>query len=55
MATFSLKNHWPAIAEAVGLEPAFGDSSIALSAFLPEHAAVWDRIVARSTICGRSR
>jgi nucleoside-diphosphate-sugar epimerase len=37
-------NIWPAIAEAVGLEPAFGHP-VSLSAFLPEHAEVWDRIV----------
>ena len=35
---------WPAIAEAVGLKPAFG-KPISLAAFLPDHAHVWDRIV----------
>ena len=37
-------NVWPAIAEAVGLEPAFGPS-LSLAEFLPAHAEVWDRIV----------
>ena len=37
---------WPAIAEALGLEPAFGHP-VRLSEFLPAHAEVWDRIVAR--------
>jgi nucleoside-diphosphate-sugar epimerase len=37
-------NVWPAIAEAVGLAPAFGQP-VALSRFLPDHAEVWDRIV----------
>jgi nucleoside-diphosphate-sugar epimerase len=37
-------NVWPAIAEAVGLEPAFGPP-ISLAAFMPAHADVWDRIV----------
>ena len=40
------RNVWPAIARAVGLEPAFGQP-VSLSQFLPEHADVWDRIVAR--------
>jgi nucleoside-diphosphate-sugar epimerase len=40
------KNVWPAIAAAVGLEPAFG-APVSLSAFLPAHAEVWDRIVER--------
>ncbi|HEV2364846.1 MAG TPA: SDR family oxidoreductase [Caulobacteraceae bacterium] len=35
---------WPAIARAVGLEPAFGPP-IALSEFLVDHASDWDRIV----------
>ena len=39
-------NVWPAIAEAVGLKPAFGPP-ISLAAFLPAHAEVWDRIVAK--------
>jgi len=54
-------NVWPTIAKAVGLEPAYGES-ISLSAFLTEHAAVWDRIAKRDTklaipfseICGES-
>ena len=37
-------NVWPAIAEAVGLEPAFG-APLSLAEFLPAHAEVWDRIV----------
>jgi hypothetical protein len=37
-------NVWPAIADAVGLEPAFG-APLSLAAFLPAHAGVWDRIV----------
>ncbi len=40
------KNVWPAIAAAVGLQPAFG-APLSLSAFLPAHAEVWDRIVDR--------
>ena len=40
------ENVWPAIAKALGLEPAFG-RPVQLSRFLPEHAEVWDRIVAR--------
>lgn len=43
---FAWANVWPAIARAVGLEPAFGEP-FALSGFLLDHAAVWDRIVAR--------
>jgi nucleoside-diphosphate-sugar epimerase len=43
------KNVWPAIAAAVGLEPAFG-APLSLSAFLPAHAEVWDRIVARHNL-----
>jgi len=38
------KNVWPAIARAVGLEPAFG-SPLSLSAFMPAHADVWEGIV----------
>ncbi len=38
------KNVWPAVAAAVGLEPAYGEP-VSLSRFLPEHADVWDRIV----------
>ncbi len=44
---FIWRNVWPAIARAVGLEPAYGDAPITLSAFLPAHAKVWDAIVAR--------
>jgi nucleoside-diphosphate-sugar epimerase len=40
------ENVWPAIARAVGLEPAFGHP-LSLAQFLPAHADVWDRIVAR--------
>jgi nucleoside-diphosphate-sugar epimerase len=40
------ENVWPAIAKALGHEPAFGHP-VRLSEFLPEHAAVWDRIVAK--------
>ncbi len=36
---------WPAIADAVGLEPA-PDKPMKLSEFLPQHADTWDRIVA---------
>jgi len=39
------ENVWPAIAESLGLEPAFG-RPVRLSEFLPAHAEVWDRIVA---------
>jgi hypothetical protein len=38
------KNVWPAIARAVGLEPAFG-SPLSLAEFLPAHAETWERIV----------
>jgi nucleoside-diphosphate-sugar epimerase len=37
---------WPSIADAVGLEAA-EDTPRQLSAFLPERAATWDRVVAR--------
>ena len=47
---FVWRNLWPAIAEAVGLEPAYGDAPIALSAFLPEHARVWDEIVMKHNL-----
>jgi nucleoside-diphosphate-sugar epimerase len=40
------ENVWPAIADALGLEPAFGHP-VRLSEFLPAHAEVWDRIVAK--------
>ena len=43
---FVWENVWPAIADAVGLEPAFG-KPLSLSEFLPAHAADWDRIVAK--------
>jgi nucleoside-diphosphate-sugar epimerase len=43
---FVWENVWPAIAGAVGLEPASGEP-VRLSEFLPAHADVWDRIVAR--------
>jgi len=41
---FVWENVWPAIAQAVGLAPAYG-GLVSLSAFLPQHAQVWDRIV----------
>jgi len=41
---------WPAIAEAVGLEPAFGDEPISLAHLLPESAPVWDRLVAEHSL-----
>jgi nucleoside-diphosphate-sugar epimerase len=40
---FVWENVWPAIAETLGLEPAFGEP-VKISTFLPEHAEVWDRI-----------
>lgn len=43
---FVWENVWPAIAASLGLEPAFGEA-VRLSEFLPAHAEVWDRIVAR--------
>jgi nucleoside-diphosphate-sugar epimerase len=43
---FVWENVWPAIARAVGLEPAFG-RPLSLAQFLPAHAEVWDRVVAR--------
>ena len=43
------KNVWPAIAEALGLAPAFG-APVSLSAFLPAHAAVWDQIVEKHNL-----
>jgi nucleoside-diphosphate-sugar epimerase len=43
---FVWRNVWPAIAERLGLEPAFGEP-VRLSRFLPEHADVWDQITAR--------
>jgi nucleoside-diphosphate-sugar epimerase len=46
---FVWENVWPAIAEAVGLEPAYG-KGLQLSKFLPEHAEVWDRIVKKHNL-----
>jgi len=46
---FVWANVWPAIARAVGLAPAHGEP-ITLSTFLPAHADVWDRIVARHNL-----
>jgi nucleoside-diphosphate-sugar epimerase len=43
---FVWPNVWPAIAEAVGVAPAFGQP-VSLAEFLPRHADVWDRIVER--------
>ena len=43
------KNVWPAIARAVGLEPAFG-APFSLAEFLPAHAEVWDRIVEKHNL-----
>ena len=43
---FVWENVWPAIAGAMGLQPAFG-SPVRLSTFLPAHAEVWDRIIGR--------
>jgi nucleoside-diphosphate-sugar epimerase len=43
---FVWENVWPAIAGALGLEPASGDE-VRLSEFLPAHADVWDRIRAK--------
>ena len=43
------ENVWPAIARAVGLDPAFGHP-LSLAQFLPAHADVWDRIVARHAL-----
>jgi nucleoside-diphosphate-sugar epimerase len=40
---FVWENVWPAIAGALGLEPASGDE-VRLSRFLPDHADVWDHI-----------
>jgi nucleoside-diphosphate-sugar epimerase len=58
---FVWENVWPAIAEAVGLEPTYGPP-IALSSFMPEHADVWDRIIRKhnlkpipmAKLCGES-
>lgn len=43
---FTWADAWPAIAHAVGLEPAFGEP-FSIVDFLREHAAVWDRVAAR--------
>jgi nucleoside-diphosphate-sugar epimerase len=43
------ENVWPAIAGALGLAPTFGQA-VRLSEFLPAHADVWDRIVARHNL-----
>jgi nucleoside-diphosphate-sugar epimerase len=43
------ENVWPAIAAALGLEPAFGQA-VRLSEFLPANAEVWDRIVAKHAL-----
>ena len=43
---FEWRNLWPAIADALGVEPA-PDRPMALSTYLPSKAAVWDRIVER--------
>jgi nucleoside-diphosphate-sugar epimerase len=42
-------NVWPAIAAAVGLEPAFGEP-LSLAEFLPAHSEVWDRIVEKHAL-----
>jgi nucleoside-diphosphate-sugar epimerase len=42
-------NVWPAIAEAVGLEPAFGEP-LSLARFLPAHAQTWDRVVEKHNL-----
>ena len=55
------KNVWPAIADAVGLAPAFG-APVSLATFLPAHADVWDRVVEKhglrrvsmTALCGES-
>ena len=43
------KNVWPAIARALGLEPAYG-APVSLAAFLPAHADVWDVIVEKRNL-----
>jgi nucleoside-diphosphate-sugar epimerase len=43
------KNVWPAIARAVGVEPAFG-SPLSLAQFMPAQAAVWERIVEKHNL-----
>lgn len=43
---FAWPEVWPAMAEALGMEPG-PDEPMRLAEFLPAHAAVWGRIVAR--------
>lgn len=43
---FAWQTVWPAIARALGMEPAFGEPFL-LTGFLADHSDVWDRIVAR--------
>ena len=43
------RNVWPAIARAVGLEPAFG-APLSLAEFLPAHTDVWDRILEKHNL-----
>ncbi|MCB5174633.1 MULTISPECIES: SDR family oxidoreductase [Microvirga] len=43
---FVWQNVWPAIADALGVEPG-PDRPLSMGEFLPSKAAVWDRIVAR--------
>ena len=46
---FVWENVWPAIAGALGLEPASGEE-VRLSQFLPAHADVWNRIRAKHAL-----
>ena len=43
---FEWRNVWPAMAATLGV-PAAADRPLEMKRFLPEHAAVWDRIVAK--------
>lgn len=43
---FEWRNLWPAIAAALGVTPG-PDTPRAMAEFLPAHASVWDRVVAR--------
>jgi len=43
------RNVWPAVAAALGLEPAYGEP-VSLSRFLPAHAEAWDRIVEKHNL-----
>jgi nucleoside-diphosphate-sugar epimerase len=43
---FEWRDLWPALAESLGVEPA-ADEPLSLAKFLPDKAAVWDRIVER--------